>query len=140
MACGCSDTCNCILAAGPGISVSGAGTIASPYTITNTGDIGGGSTPVDMVGADLTLTSANGVVLVDTTGGAVTITLPATHTAGTQFTIKDYGVAGEGNADVTPITVDPNGNAIDGDPSNFIISDLQGAYTIVSNGTDWAII
>ena len=34
MACGCDDTCNCLIQAGPNVFVSGAGTFDNPYIIT----------------------------------------------------------------------------------------------------------
>lgn len=71
------------------------------------------------------------VVLVDTDGGAVTVTLPATPSAanGDFFIIKNVG-ASANNA-----TVDRNGNTINGSASNLTIKD-GSATTLVWNSTE----
>lgn len=92
----------------------------------------------------VTSTSANNsinagvdnVQLVDTTGGPVTITLPASHTVGDWFTVKDAGGAAATNA----ITVDPaDADTIDGAATYSIASNYE-AITVISNGTNWFII
>jgi len=71
------------------------------------------------------------VVLVDTDGGAVTVTLPATPSAanGDFFIIKNVGTSGN-NA-----TVDRNTNSINGANSNLTIKD-GSATTLVWNSTE----
>lgn len=71
------------------------------------------------------------VVLVDTDGGAVTVTLPATPTPanGDFFIVKNVG-ASANNA-----TVDRNGNTINGAASNLTIKD-GSATTLVWNSTE----
>lgn len=72
----------------------------------------------------------------DTSGGAFSITLPATiPVSGTRLVVKDA----VGNAATNDITISGNGNNIDGAASQ-IISTNYGSATLQSNGTTWMII
>ena len=53
----------------------------------------------------------------NTTSGALTVTLPASPTAGQMVSILDYA----GTAATNNITVNPNGNKIVGQTSNIVI-------------------
>lgn len=77
---------------------------------------------------------ANSTTVVDTSGGAATITLPAP--ASTDFVrIKDNG-----NAEANNITINPNAaETIDGAASN-VISSNYGSITLASDGTNWFIL
>lgn len=73
------------------------------------------------------------IILCDTTGGAFTITLPASHTAGDTVIVKDSGGAGAAN----PITIDPSDtDTIDGAATFTTLTNYQSA-TLVSDGTNW---
>lgn len=73
--------------------------------------------------------------LVDSSGGAVAITLPA-PAANAYVIVKD----GAGAADSNAITVNPNAaETIDG-AASFVLSSEYGAKTFVSDGTDWFIV
>ena len=77
------------------------------------------------------------IVLVDTTGGAVTMTLPASPLHGMILQIKDAG----GNAEAEPITIDANGKTIDGDASAVMGVNFQSATVIYDSAADaWFFI
>jgi hypothetical protein len=71
------------------------------------------------------------VVLVNTGSGSVTVNLEASPTSGTAVKIKD-----KGNALTNNITIDGNGNTIDGSSSALINTDY-GALELVFDGTEW---
>ena len=86
---------------------------------------------------DITLTPASHFVGVDTTAGAVTITLPTTSAIGSgkQLVIKDEG----GSAGTNSITITTyDGASIDGQPSVKLESDYA-AINIYYNGSGWHI-
>lgn len=72
-------------------------------------------------------------ILVDATGGPVTITLPASHVDCQEYDIKDkFGVAA-----ITPITIiSADGDTIDLLPSFTLTTNYQ-SLTVVSDGTNW---
>jgi len=110
-----------------GVTLSNAGSITNSGTITNTGTISGGTITGNIDGqvswdttaktAGFTAVAGNGY-FVNTTSGAITVTLPATPTAGDFVGIKDYA----NTADTNNITIDRNGSNIQGTANNFIIS------------------
>jgi len=76
--------------------------------------------------ASFTAVSGNGY-FVNTTSGAITVTLPATPSAGDIVALSDYaGTAGTNN-----ITVARNGSNINGDASDLTISNNNSAITLV---------
>jgi hypothetical protein len=72
-------------------------------------------------------------ILADTSTGAITVTLPASHSAGQIFEVKDSG----NNAATNNITINRNGSLIDTAASNKILSTNNEAVVLVSNGTAW---
>jgi len=69
------------------------------------------------ISADTTITNEEiDIIVVNTTSGAVTLTLPAAPDDGLYFYIKDTG-----NAGTNSITIDGNGNNIDASTS-FVIN------------------
>lgn len=84
------------------------------------------STPYTVLDTDMNL-------MVDTTA-ARTINLPATPTAGDAYRIKDS----TGTASANNITVQGNGNNIEGVASQTISADF-GRLFVVYNGTQWVI-
>ena len=110
-----------------GVTLSNAGSITNSGTITNTGTISGGTitgTIDNQVNWDTTAKTAGFTAVagngyfVNTTSGAITVTLPATPTAGDLVGIKDYA----NTADTNNITIDRNGSNIQGTANNFVIS------------------
>ena len=76
--------------------------------------------------ASFTAVSGNGY-FVNTAGGAVTVTLPASPSAGNIVSVSDYnGTAGTNN-----ITIARNGSNINGDASDFDITKGDSAVTFV---------
>lgn len=91
-------------------------------------------TPIREESSNYTITSSDGTVGVDTSGGAVTITLPAVAavTAGIKYTIKNIDGA---NA----VTVDADGSeTIDGATTATV--PYPNALKVQSTGTGWWII
>ena len=77
-------------------------------------------------------TGSSYVILGDSTGGAFTITLPSSPISGQAFKIKDAG----GDALSEPITVNGNGNNIDGG-ATAMINTSYGALELMWSGTEW---
>lgn len=80
------------------------------------------------VDADYTPTTADYGMLVDTTLGAIIITLPLTPTDGQTFFIKDV----MGTSPLNTITINGNGINIDGSGS-FVINQPYESYTVIYN-------
>jgi len=119
-----------------GVTLSNAGSITNSGTITNTGTISGGTitgTIDNQVNWDTTAKTAGFTAVagngyfVNTTSGAITVTLPATPTAGDLVGIKDYA----NTADTNNITIDRNGSNIQGTANNFVISTEGLAITLI---------
>jgi len=110
-----------------GVTLSNSGSITNSGTITNTGTISGGTITGNIDGqvswdttaktAGFTAVAGNGY-FVNTTSGAITVTLPATPSAGDLVGIKDYA----NTADTNNITIARNGSNIQGTANDFIIS------------------
>lgn len=76
------------------------------------------------------------IVRVDSSGGAFTVTLPASHTSGDMVVIKDVA----GSAGTNNVTIDPaDADTIDGAASVALTVNYQ-ALSFVSNGTNWFIV
>ena len=119
-----------------GVTLSNAGSITNSGTITNTGTISGGTitgTIDNQVNWDTTAKTAGFTAVagngyfVNTTSGAITVTLPATPTAGDLVGIKDYA----NTADTNNITIDRNGSNIQGVANNFTISVAGTSITLI---------
>ena len=75
---------------------------------------------------------------VDTTSGAITVTLPASPSAGDLLSLKDYA----NTANTNNIIINPNGNKIQGATSNFVIS-VNGTaanFIYIDATQGWALI
>ncbi len=101
--------------------------------------LGGGPTPIapSAISAISTNTAAvsGTIYLVDTSGGAVTVTLPAPSVGGI-VVIKDTGDAQTNNIDVAP----NGGEDIDGTNANYVIDANFESDTFVSDGTNWFVL
>lgn len=83
-----------------------------------------------------TLTNTDNTVLVNTTSGAVTVTLPAPGTiAGRIYTIKKIGTGGIDKE----LTITPSSGTIDGGSTYTIYNDYT-YVTLQTDGTNWYII
>jgi len=119
-----------------GVTLSNSGSITNSGTITNTGTISGGTitgTIDNQVNWDTTAKTANFTAVagngyfVNTTSGAITVTLPATPSAGDLVGIKDYA----NTANTNNITIDRNGEPIQGTANNFTISVAGTSITLI---------
>ena len=87
------------------------------------------------VNTNTLLTLADEVVLVDSTGGPVTVTLPAAHPVGKRYYIKDKF----GTTDINQITVLATPNLLDNSAS-FALTVEKQAVLAHSGGSNWWII
>lgn len=87
------------------------------------------------VTANYTVTTSDEVIIVGAIAAGITITLPSSPTAGDVYVIKDQ----LGNSDIFQITVDGNGNNIDGASTYVINTEFTSITVVFANGT-WSII
>lgn len=103
-----------------------------------TGPAGSTTTaPLATKTSNYTATSSDYSILVDSTSGPVTITLPtAVGIAGRGYEIKDW----KGTSPANNITIDPTGSeTIDGVATKVLTNSYQ-SYTIRSDGANWGIV
>lgn len=113
----------------------------SPYqaakegdVIKNPGAISGNNITVTNTDSPYTAQLGDQIILVDESGGAVTVTLPAPTWEGESYTIKQI----TGGANNT--TVDTAGSeTIDG-ASSIALDAQWEVVKVVSDGTDWLIV
>jgi hypothetical protein len=70
------------------------------------------------------------IVLADAVGGDITVTFPAVHS------INDIIVVKKIDMSMNLVTIDGDGNTIDGNPSIDLMSPFE-SVSIVSDGTNW---
>jgi len=120
------------------LTISADGTGNDDITLSGAVVVGGGVALAHISkDTNYTTTADDCIVGVDSTGGAVTITLgSASVAAGKIVVIKDAG----GGASSNNITIDTEGSeTIDGSASTSITSD-NGVVRLYSDGTNWFII
>lgn len=94
------------------------------------------STAIRTTTSSTSLTGTDNTLLANTSGGAITVTLPApTGLSGRVYTIKKIGTGGIDNA----LTITPTSATIDGG-STYIIYNDWTFVTIQTDGTNWFII
>ena len=81
-----------------------------------------------------TLGNADDVVLVDASGGAVTITLPPAAAATKEFCIKKIDTSG------LVVTVDGNGSETIDNSLTILLATPYDAIRVTSDGTSWWIL
>ena len=130
-----------------GTTTTNAGTISTAGitggTINNTtGSIEGLQQQVSWQTGDIKTAnftaSANEGYFLNTTSGEITVTLPASPSAGDAIAIKDYA----DTFDTNNLTINPNGNKIQGSTDNFI-SNIEGANAIflyVDSTQGWLLV
>lgn len=79
-----------------------------------------------------TVLSTDQIIYVDSSGGAFTITLESAPTTNRQFTIIDKA----GNLTANNVTINGNGNNINGSSTAIMTSNYQ-AWNLIYNGTQW---
>jgi hypothetical protein len=107
-------------------------TIPSGATITNSGTAAGfgstGEVSWDTTKKTASFTGVSGVgYFVDTTGGAVTVTLPSSPSAGNVIAVQDY----TGTFSSNNLTFNRNGSNINGAASNLIIDKANVAAQLI---------
>ena len=107
-------------------------TIPAGATITNNGTAAGfgatGAASWDTTVKTTGFTAVSGVgYFVDTTAGAITVTLPASPSAGDVVAVSDYA----GTADTNNITIARNGSNINGAAADLIVNKENSAVTLV---------
>jgi len=101
-------------------------------TITNSGTAAGfgatGAASWDTTVKTSGFTAVSGVgYFVNTTGGAITVTLPASPSAGDVVAVSDYA----GTANTNNITLGRNSSNIEGNAADFVINQLGISITLV---------
>lgn len=86
------------------------------------------------VTANYTATLSDYLILVNSSSGAVTVTLPAAATA-----VNRVYVVKKTSADGNDVTTDPNGSELIDGSSMFLFNTQYSAITFQSNGTSWFI-
>lgn len=81
-------------------------------------------------------TLAAGVYDVDTTAGAITITLPAAPATGASLTFTDL----VGTWSTAPLTLNRNGNTIIGSATDLVCDVSGEIFKIWFNGSDWRLV
>jgi len=107
-------------------------TIPAGATITNNGTAAGfgatGAASWDTTVKTSGFTAVSGVgYFVNTTAGAITVTLPASPSAGDVVAVSDYA----GTADTNNITIARNGSNINGAAADLIVNKENSAVTLV---------
>ena len=118
------------LTAGEGISITNS---TGSITIASTGGGAGGLEYVVKT-ANYTTSDLEGV-LADTSGGAFTVTLPATPAAGAQVVVADSGNAWGTNN----LTIARNGSTIDNVAENLVCDITGASVQLVYDGTTWEV-
>ena len=88
-------------------------------------DNSGGTSWQAVKTSDFTAVAGEGY-FVNTTSGAVTVTLPTSASLGDEVTVVDYA----GTADTNNITIDRNSHKIQGDAANLTISVERAGFTL----------
>ena len=117
------------LTAGEGISITNS---TGSITIASTGGAGGLEYVVKT--ANYTTSDLEGV-LADTSGGAFTVTLPATPAAGAQVVVADSGNAWGTNN----LTIARNGSTIDNVAENLVCDITGASVQLIYDGTTWEV-
>ena len=108
------------------VSSTIAPSIGSSSTLTINNSSSGGLSLASVQTANFT--AASGYIYpVNTTSGAITITLPSSPTAGNQISIADYA----GTFSTNNCTINPNGNKISGLTANAILATNRESASIV---------
>lgn len=82
------------------------------------------------------LTAVNGdAIFADTSGGAFTVTLPLNPDPSNYVSVFDCGDAANNN-----ITVDRNGETIDGVAQDFVLDENHGQVQFIYTGSDWEVV
>ncbi|SHM01614.1 hypothetical protein SAMN05444266_10682 [Chitinophaga jiangningensis] len=116
-----------------GLAANVGGTAAANSTLQVSGSMAMNITTLSSNG---TLAATDNTVLVNTTSGSITVTLPSpTGIRGRIYTIKKIGSGGIDNS----LTISPTGGTIDG-ASTYVIYNDYTYVTLQTDGTNWYVI
>ena len=121
-----------IIGSTSGVPAAATLTAGANMTITNAGNsitlasAGGGISWQAVQTTNFSATSGDGYA-VNTTGGAITATLPASPSAGDIISLVDYA----GTFSSNNLTIDPNGQKIDGSTSSLVLMNSREAVQLV---------
>ncbi len=122
------------------ITIGASGdTIALASGASQTGFGRTGTVNWDTTPKTATFTASNGEgYFINSVGGAVTVTLPGSPSAGNIVAVSDYN----GTASTNPITIARNGSNINGSASDLIISKPNSAAVLVyvDGTTGWQLV
>ena len=114
-------------------AIAGSGLSVSSSQLTAAAGGGAQAQAVNTVTSTTVLTSSHGTILCNTSGGALSITLPSSGlTDGSMFQIKDMGGAGTHNVTIDRATNSVN---IDGAGTDVVISTNGASVTLVVQTT-----
>ena len=108
------------------ITVNSDGSVTFSGSISAASFVGAGLILQSVKTSDFTAVAGNSYP-VNTTSGAVTMTLPASPTAGQQVNVFDYA----GTAATNAITVNPNGGKINSGAANAVINTNRASVTLI---------
>lgn len=91
--------------------------------------------PTITVSSNYAISVSDDVILADSTGGPITLTLPTMLVVGKRYYIKDKF----GTTDINPIVISASPNTLDGQTSFTLTVDKQ-SITPHCDGTNWYIL
>ncbi|MBV7533860.1 hypothetical protein [Chitinophaga sp. sic0106] len=116
-----------------GLAANVGGTAAANSTLQVSGSVAMNITTLSSNG---TLAATDNTVLVNTSSGSITVTLPSpTSIRGRIYTIKKIGTGGIDNS----LTITPTGGTIDG-ASTYVIYNDYTYVTLQTDGSNWYVI
>jgi hypothetical protein len=114
-----------------GIGATNYVTLSSSKVVNSVGQ----RTHVTATTANYTVLATDHVISVGTLTAGITVTLPASPTAGDTFIVKDAA----GSAATYNITIDGDGTNIDG-AGTYVLDINYGSVTLVANATGWMVV
>lgn len=118
-----------------GTTIGGATPAAATFSVLTTKAVVNTVTLVTS-GASYTLSSSDGIVIVNKSSGSATaIALPSSPATGRTVTIKD----GKGDAATNNITITPAAGTIDG-ASNLLLNVAYASAVLIYSGSAWNIV
>lgn len=131
-------TGNLFMSSGTSITLPDAPTVGSDAANKDYVDsvISSPNRVVVSIAANYVLGPTDSVILADSSGGIITITLPNVHSSGRYVDVKDRN----GTASTNVIVIQPSGgDTVDGAASFSLTSPYQ-AVQVISDGTNWYIV
>lgn len=114
----------------------GASARGTPRVPPEQGGSGGGGLDFTFVFTAVSIAANSGEMVIVTGGVPLTITLPPAPAVGDSIIVKGGSGLASGAA---PITVDGNGNTIDGTATKNITT-AYGAFWLIYTGAEWSLI